>query len=96
MGNGAFGLTPPSHGPSLGVLTQFRRRVPTGVILSEAKNLSEPWFAAENSGKKKPKIVVEKRKFDQLLGKLIETEPAPKESIKAERKKPHKIVPARD
>jgi hypothetical protein len=42
--------------------------------------------------KTRKKIVVEKRKFDQLLGKLIDTKPAPKESIKTGKKKPAKLI----
>ena len=42
---------------------------------------------------KKPRIVVEKRKFDALLGKLIETKPAPKRSIKVAKKKQGKVIP---
>ena len=44
---------------------------------------------------KKQRIVVEKRKFDQLLGKLIETKPAPKESIKTAKKRPSKVISAK-
>jgi hypothetical protein len=41
---------------------------------------------------KKQRILVEKRKFDALLGKLIEAKPAPKESIKLRKKKPAKVI----
>jgi len=44
--------------------------------------------------RKRRGIVVEKRKFDQLLGKLIETKPAPKESIKTGKKKPARVISA--
>jgi hypothetical protein len=40
----------------------------------------------------KPRIVVEKRKFDHLLGKLIETKPAPKKSLSVAKKKPPKVI----
>jgi hypothetical protein len=40
----------------------------------------------------KQRIRVEKSKFDALLGKLIDTKPAPKESIKTSKKRPSKVI----
>jgi len=52
------------------------------------------YFVGKSLRKKlSKKIVVEKQKFDQLLGKLIETKPVPKESIKTGRKKQQKVIP---
>ena len=37
-------------------------------------------------------LIVEKWKFDKLLGKLIASKPAPKDSIKASKKRPAKVI----